>query len=107
MPAKPGWVHVLAPVLARRAARRTPSAATAAGDAGEPLGDRLVRPGHEPPGPWLTAAQNQLVAQSPRAAVDSVFGEHAARAVDQIEIDAQAGSRAIEVFAALLPVGWG
>jgi hypothetical protein len=60
--------------------------------------DILVGP--EQPGPWLTAEQNLLLAVrhaaggAPRTDTESI-------------VDGRTGCRMIEIFAAILPVGWG
>lgn len=56
--------------------------------------------GGEPLGPWLTAEQNERLAAHYTA-------DRAPRPDSESAIDSRAGSRMIEIFAAMLPIEWG
>jgi hypothetical protein len=58
---------------------------------------------HESPAPWLTSEQNEQLAVQPTA--DGAPG--ASPRKTQAAIDARAGWKTIEIFAALVPVEWG
>jgi hypothetical protein len=58
----------------------------------------------EAPGPWLTVEQNVWLARLCTA--DEAPWLAAAADLDAV-IDSRAGCRTIEVFAGLVPVGWG
>ena len=68
-------------------------------------GTRVPSPLHlcTPPAPWLTADQNERLARQPAAdgAPDASLRE------PEAVLDARAGWKTIEIFVALVPVGWG
>jgi hypothetical protein len=70
-------------------------------------GTRLRSPprgcSRESPARWLTSEQNERLAQ--QHAADGAPGSSPRET--EAAVDARAGWRTIEIFVALLPVGWG
>jgi hypothetical protein len=64
-------------------------------------GARLQSCSRESPAPWLTSEQNERLAQRHPAA-----GPRSLSRETEAAVDARAGWKTIEVFVALLPVGW-
>jgi hypothetical protein len=69
-------------------------------------GTRLRSPprscSHESPAPWLASEQNERLAQ-----VGADAGPGRSPSEPEAVADARAGWKTIEIFVALLPVGWG